>query len=281
MAKKRAHSIMRRYTVIERKIICKAIGGSGKDDEIVATCGTDTVQRASMHTLQPKNWVSDEVIHFYYKLLAQRDRHLWKTNPTHEETYFGKSFFFTKMMSPKNATDSNSMTTIVDVDNIVVDVDVDVDNIVVDVDVDVDVDDDNDNDDDDDEHLCVDLTNDDVGIDNFTMEGGTMADGELGGTYEYANIRNWFNGKDIFKFNKIIFPINIDNMHWIVAVIFMKKRRIQIYDSMGYNRVDYTRLLYRYVHDEHLDKKGYALPDAKLWELNSSQQNTPLQDNGK
>lgn len=85
----------------------------------------------------------------------------------------------------------------------------------------------------------------------------------------------------ILKFNKIIFPININNMRWIVAVIFMKKRRIQIYDSMGYTRVDYTRLLYRYVHDEHLDKKGCALPDAKLWELNSSQQKTPLQDNGK
>lgn len=94
MAKKRAHSIMRRYTNIEWKIICKAIEGSGKDDEIVSTCGTDTLQRASMHTLKPKNWVCDEVIHFYYKLLARRDGQLWKTDPTHEETYFSKSFFF-------------------------------------------------------------------------------------------------------------------------------------------------------------------------------------------
>ena len=53
MAKKRAHSIMRRYTVIERKIICKAIDGSGKDDEIVAKCGSDTVQRSSVHILKP------------------------------------------------------------------------------------------------------------------------------------------------------------------------------------------------------------------------------------
>ena len=55
MAKKRAHSIMRQYTNIERKIICKAIDGSGKVNEIVATCGTDTVQRALMHILKPKN----------------------------------------------------------------------------------------------------------------------------------------------------------------------------------------------------------------------------------
>ena len=70
-------------------------------------------------------------------------------------------------------------------------------------------------------------------------------------------------------------------MHWIVAVIFMKKRRIQIYDSMGYNRVEYIRLLYCYVHDEHQDKKGCALPVTNLWELNSTQQKTPLQGNGK
>lgn len=86
----------------------------------------------------------------------------------------------------------------------------------------------------------------------------TMVDGELEGRYEYTNVSNWFNGKDIFKFNKIIFPINIGNMHWIVAVIFMKKRLTQIYDSMGYNRVDYICLLYCYVHDEYQDKKGFA-----------------------
>ena len=65
------------------------------------------------------------------------------------------------MMSNKKATDSTSMTNIIDVD-----VDVDVDDIDVDVDVDVDVDLDED------KHLCVDLTHDDGGRDNFSMEGG-------------------------------------------------------------------------------------------------------------
>ena len=108
----------------------------------------------------------------------------------------------------------------------------------------------------------------------------TMVDGKLEGTYEYANVRNWFNGKDVFKFDEIIFPINIDNMDWIVAGDFHEEIRIQIYDSMGSDGVDYLRLLYHYMHDEHQEKKGYPPLDADTWELIPTQQKMPLQKNG-
>ena len=164
------------------------------------------------------------------------------------------------MVNNKNAPDSNSMTNIIDVEK---------DDGVT-------------------HHLNVDLTEDDDGKDDLLMGEGTdvqnamstIVDGQLERTYKYANVSDWFNGKDIFMFDKIILPINIDNMHWIVAVIFTKKRRIQIYDSMGFDRVDYICLLYCYVHDEHQNKKGYTLPDADTWELIPTQQKMPLQKNG-
>jgi hypothetical protein len=38
---------------------------------------------------------------------------------------------------------------------------------------------------------------------------------------------------DIFSKDLILVPINIGGMHWIAAVINMKKERIEYFDSMG------------------------------------------------
>ncbi len=56
------------------------------------------------------------------------------------------------------------------------------------------------------------------------------------GKYNYMNIQRWFSKvpqKDIFKLKYIICPVNIDNVHWTIAVIFMEEKRIQWYDSCG------------------------------------------------
>jgi len=110
-------------------------------------------------------------------------------------------------------------------------------------------------------------------------EGNASCDGK----YEYRNVKRWSKkapGKDIFKLNKILFPINMGNMHWIAAVIFMKRKRIEIFDSMGSDGSRYLNALFRYVQDEHLDKKKTPLPDADAWELIPTQRETPRQRNG-
>jgi sentrin-specific protease 1 len=93
--------------------------------------------------------------------------------------------------------------------------------------------------------------------------------------------RSFYLGKDIFKLNKIIFPINQGNQHWTMAVAFMDEKRIQFYDSFGGNGDRYVRDLFQYLQDEHLDKRGTLLPDLDSWTLvGATTRDTPRQRNG-
>lgn len=208
-ARKRAASLMRALTDEERKIVDASIHGFGHGDEIIAQAGTDSVQRASMQTLKPGMWLNDEVIHYFYLMLAKRDEELCQNDPSRKRSHFFKSFFITKLLN----------------------------------------------------------------------EGNASCDGK----YEYRNVKRWSKkvpGKDIFNLDKILFPINMGNMHWICAAIFMKTKRIEIFDSMGSNGNRYLDALFNYIQDEHMDKKKTPLPDADSWQLVPTQRDTPRQRNG-
>ncbi len=61
-------------------------------------------------------------------------------------------------------------------------------------------------------------------------------DPKLRGKYNYKNLRGWpknVPGKDIFNLSKIFIPINLDNEHLTLAVIFMEEKGIQHYDLLG------------------------------------------------
>ena len=70
------------YSNKEKKIINKAINGRGDLEEIVARCGTDTVQRGLMQTLKPGIWFNDEIIHQFYNLMSIRDEQLCMKHST-------------------------------------------------------------------------------------------------------------------------------------------------------------------------------------------------------
>ena len=110
------------------------------------------------------------------------------------------------------------------------------------------------------------------------------ANPDLDGKYDYKNVKRWSKrvpGKDIFKLDKIFFPINEGRMHWICAVAFMKEKRIQMYDSMGSDGMHYLENLFQYIKDEHKAKKGCDLPNADEWKLVPCERDTPRQRNGK
>jgi sentrin-specific protease 1 len=208
-AQERARSLMRPFTGEEQQIIRAAIYGHGPEDEIIAQCGSDSVLRRSMQTLQPGQWLNDEVIHYFYLMLANRDAERSKLDPSTKRSHFFKSFFMTKLLN----------------------------------------------------------------------EGNVTRDGE----YEYSNVKRWSKkvpGKDIFALDKIIFPINMGQMHWICSVIFMAKKKIQIFDSLGSSGQIYLEALFRYLQDEHVDKKKKPLPDQDQWELIPTTSDTPRQRNG-
>jgi Ulp1 family protease len=67
------------------------------EETIVKQNGTDIVTLKRFRTLRPGEWLSDEIIHYYFRLLQQRDDELCKTDPTHAKCHFFKSFFMTKL----------------------------------------------------------------------------------------------------------------------------------------------------------------------------------------
>ena len=106
---------------------------------------------------------------------------------------------------------------------------------------------------------------------------------KLMGRYNYKNVKGWSEkvpGKDIFNLKYIFCPINLNNKHWTVAVIFMEDKRIQYYDSMG--GTDWAKLegLLQYVKDEYRAKNGKEM-DAMEWGLVPCKMDTPQQENGE
>jgi len=105
----------------------------------------------------------------------------------------------------------------------------------------------------------------------------------LRGKYNYKNVKRWGKkvpGKDVFNLRYIVCPINLDNMHWTSAVIFMELKKIQYFDSMGGTDRSKLEGLLQYLKDEHKAKKGTEL-DVSEWELVPCTMDTPRQRNGK
>lgn len=98
--------------------------------------------------------------------------------------------------------------------------------------------------------------------------------------YNYDNVKKWSKKFDIFEKNKIYIPININNMHWAIAIIYMKKKEICYYDSLSGDGMDYLKALYKWIQDESINKKEYELPNENEWKLNNNPENVPQQNNG-
>jgi len=88
-------------------------------------------------------------------------------------------------------------------------------------------------------------------------------------------------GKDIFNLNKVFFPINVARMHWVCAVAFIQEKKIQFYDSFGSPGTEYLDHIFRYLQEEHQDKKKCPLPDIDQWKLVECTRDTPTQGNGQ
>jgi sentrin-specific protease 1 len=102
--------------------------------------------------------------------------------------------------------------------------------------------------------------------------------------YTYSNVMRWSKnvpGEDIFGLDKVFIPVNVSNVHWTCAVIFVQEKRIQYFDSMGGDGTYYLKALLEYVKDEWKSKnQGEALPNLEEWKLVSTTIDTPRQENG-
>jgi sentrin-specific protease 1 len=105
-ARERALSLMRPLEDAELKIVHEAMSHVGNPNEIVAQAGVDSVQRESFQRLAPAQWLNDEVIHYFYVMLANRDEELCKADPNRKRCHFFKSFFITKLLDEEHSNPS-------------------------------------------------------------------------------------------------------------------------------------------------------------------------------
>ncbi|CAK9078403.1 Putative ubiquitin-like-specific protease 1B [Durusdinium trenchii] len=86
----------------EKQLAEEALYGSGRPDEVVASRFSVEVTRRQMECLRPGEWLNDEVINFYYKLLQERGKSV-EGSP---KCWFTNSFFWPKL-SGNNSKDYN------------------------------------------------------------------------------------------------------------------------------------------------------------------------------
>lgn len=99
-----AASMLRDLSPSEQASVNNAINGVGLDsEEEIVRQGGDSVKRSSMETLQPGQWLNDEVINYYLKnCLASRDRKICSEQPGRKRSHFFNSFFFQTMFDEMN-----------------------------------------------------------------------------------------------------------------------------------------------------------------------------------
>ena len=94
----------------EQQLVQSAFEGSS--NEVLATCpkgGGDQVTRHSIQTLRPRQWLNDEVIHYFCQLLSYRDEALCVLNQQSKRSHFFKSFFMTKLLDQDGGYQYNNV----------------------------------------------------------------------------------------------------------------------------------------------------------------------------
>lgn len=77
--------------------------------------------------------------------------------------------------------------------------------------------------------------------------------------YDYKSVRRWMKraGREVHSLDLILFPVNIKNVHWVLAAIDIRSRLFIYMDSMyGVDVLDSIKHLRRWFTDEVTDKYG-------------------------
>ena len=104
------------------------------------------------------------------------------------------------------------------------------------------------------------------------------------GGYCFKGVKRWGRKAkavdgDIFKLEMLILVANPDRMHWIVIIVFMKKKIIKVFDSLHASRQLYIELTVKYLDDE-AKRLGRNDIDLDAFQKIDSQTSDPEQPNG-
>ncbi|CEH14603.1 Protease, Ulp1 family [Ceraceosorus bombacis] len=100
----------------------------------------------------------------------------------------------------------------------------------------------------------------------------------------HAGVKRWTKKVDVFSKDRIIFPVNRSNSHWVTAAINLRQRRFEFYDSMtGGWAHDAAHALMAWLEAEWLAKKASSFDgrtlDTSGWYVYDCPTN-PQQENG-
>jgi hypothetical protein len=108
-----------------------------------------------------------------------------------------------------------------------------------------------------------------------------------GGCYSYKRVKRWAKGVDMFAQDKIFVPINIQNNHWVLVVVYMQEKKIVYYDSFKSSNTRYVNVILQWLQDSFREKKNGIL-DIQEWKrIYETNQNgeqicgQPRQKNGR
>ena len=98
--------------------------------------------------------------------------------------------------------------------------------------------------------------------------------------YNYENVMRWSKSFNVFEKDKVFIPINRNNNHWILIVIFIQQQKIIYYDSIAdINKAKlYLYLTARWLIDEAKIKNHKI--EINDWKLINAGKNIPQQNNG-
>jgi Ulp1 family protease len=96
------------------------------------------------------------------------------------------------------------------------------------------------------------------------------------------------NKENIFKLDKLFFPVNVKDNHWFLICVYMREKRIQVFDSLPdkCGRASYIKTVRDYLCHEHSIVRPKCDPvfNEREWESMPcfpNDQSVPRQRTGK
>ena len=114
-----------------------------------------------------------------------------------------------------------------------------------------------------------------------------LSDPNERGTYNFAAVTRWLKkvpGQNIFNLRYLLFPINISNVHWTLAVVFMEDRCIPYYDSLPDDKPFHMEMrngILQYLKDEYKAVIDGNELQLSAWATLDCSSVTPPQMNGE
>jgi len=92
---------------------------------------------------------------------------------------------------------------------------------------------------------------------------------ERAGSYDYAGVRQWGsrNGLDIASVDRILIPVNLESVHWVLVVVDVQHRHFLFFESLGGTAAAVLGTVRQWLTDEVQSRLGSGVADS--WDIGS------------